>query len=137
MDIFTTISLVTGVASIVLAIVAMVTASASEKRSQANFEKTQAMMQDIYDKTKDALAQVDKKAEVIESVVQRNQEQLMNTVTNLLNETVIPKKPDMNEQIGMQLMTGLLQDPSKMAENLQSLEDLTKVLGGFNPSSTF
>ena len=108
--------MVTGLASIVLAVVAMALARASEKMSQANFEKTQELLQknynetqkmmfDIYDKTKDALAHIDKKAEVIENVVQRSQEQLMNTVTNLINETMIPKKQDIGEQFGIPMLS--------------------------------
>ena len=89
-------SFIVGIVSIVLAIVAMTTAKSAEKNSQENFEKTQRMMHEIYDKTKDALAQIDKKSEVIEHVVQRNEEQLLNTMTNLINEVVIPKRPDGN-----------------------------------------
>ena len=142
MDILTTVFLVTGVASIVLAVVAMVTASTSEKRSQANFEKTQEMMRkhyddtqkmmhEIYDKTKDALAQIDKKAEVIENVVRRNQEHLMDTMTNLLNETVIPKKPDKGEEIGLQFLTALVQNPSGAKDQMEALKNFAEIAKSF------
>jgi len=142
MDIVTIIFLITGIASIVLAIVAMVTASASEKRGQANFERTQEMMhkhyedtqrmmQEIYDKTKNALSQIDKKAEIIENVVQRNQEHLMTTMTNLLNETVIPKKPNLGEELGMQFISSILQNPSDAKERTDMLKDLADLAKGF------
>ena len=140
MDALTIISLVAGIVSIVLAVVAMVTASMSEKRSQASFEKTQEMarkhyddtqkmMQEIYDKTKDALAEIDKKSTVIESVVQRNQEQLLGTMTNLLNETIIPKKADMGEQLGMQFMQSLMQNPTNATESMKMLMELSDKFG--------
>jgi Fe2+ transport system protein B len=98
MDLMTTLSLVVGIVSIVLAIVAMITAKSSEKNSQDNFEKTQKMMHEIYDKTKDALAQIDKKSEIIEHVVQRNEEQLLNTMTNLISEVLIHKRPEEDDK---------------------------------------
>jgi predicted PurR-regulated permease PerM len=128
MDFLTTVSLITGIVSIVLAIIAMITAKIFEKGSQENFEKTQRIMQDIYDKTKDALAQIDKKAAVIENVVQRNQEQLMNTMTNLLNETIIPKKPDIGEQLGVQFLQTLMQNPDGMADNINKLMKLSAAI---------
>jgi hypothetical protein len=117
----TTISFAVGIVSIALAIIAMFSSKATEKRSQENFEKTQSMMHDIYDKTKDALAQIDKKAEIIDAVVQRNQEQLIKTMTNILNETVIPKKPDMGEEIGTQFLANILKNPADATENIKTL----------------
>jgi len=139
MDALTIISLVTGIASIVLAIVAMVSAKVSEKTSQANFEKTQEMLRknydetqkmmlDVYDKTKNALSQIDKKAEIIENVVQRNQEQLITTMTNLLNETIIPKKPDLSEQLGAQFLQGLMQNPTQMGNSMNELLKLSEAI---------
>ena len=124
MDLMLIVSFAVSIVSIVLAIVAIFFAYASEKRSQDNFEKTQKIMHEIYDKTKDALAQVDKRTEVIENVVQRNQEQLISTMTNILNETVIPKKPDMGEEMGIQLFSQMLQDPSKFSANIKNLSDI-------------
>ena len=121
MDMITTVSFAVGIVSIVLAIIAMFSSKATEKRSQENFEKTQSMMHDIYDKIKDALAQIDKKAEIIDTVVQRNQEQLINTMTNILNETVIPKKPDIGEEIGAQFLANILQNPSDAPESIKNL----------------
>ncbi len=49
MDILTILSLVVGIASIVLAVFSMISANNFERRSQENFEKTQKMMNEIYD----------------------------------------------------------------------------------------
>jgi len=131
MEMITIISFAVGIASIVLAIVAMISAKTSEKASQENFEKTQKMMNEIYDKTKDALAQIDKKSEVIENVVQRNQEQLMNTVTNLLNEVVIPKTPDNNSEMGLALlqsvMSSIQQNPDGAKGQMEFLKNMMEI----------
>jgi len=131
MEFITVISFAVGIISIVLAIVAMLSAKASEKASQDNFEKTQKMMHDIYDKTKDALAQIDKKSEVIENVVQRNQDQLMSTVTNLLNEVVIPKTPDNNSEMGLafmqSLMASMVQNPDGAKGQVELIKTLMEV----------
>jgi hypothetical protein len=65
---------------------------------------------------------------VIENVVQRNQEQLMTTMTNLINETIIPKKPDLSEQLGMQLLQGLLQDPTKIGNSMSELIKISEII---------
>jgi len=124
MDLITILSFAVSIVSIVLAIVAMFSAKATERGSQENFEKTQKTMHDIYDKTKDALAQIDKKAEIIDNVVQRSQEQLINTVTNILNETIIPKKPDAGEEFGVRFLNSLFENPSTANENMKMLMSL-------------
>ena len=124
MDMITIISFAVGIVSIVLAVVAMVSAKATEKRSQENFEKTQKIMHDVYDKIKDSLAQIDKKSEIIENVTQRNQEQLISTMTNLLNETIIPKKPNVSEEMGAQFLASLLQNPSGAIENIKAIGEV-------------
>ena len=71
MDIPTTISIIVGTLSIAIACFAMVQAQSAARESRAN-----------YDKTKDVLGQIDKKAEVIEKVVADNQRELFDTVKN-------------------------------------------------------
>ncbi len=72
MVILAILSLFVGIASIVLAIVSMKSASSSERRSQENFEKTQKMMNEIYDKTKDLLHEIDVKSSSISGMVEKN-----------------------------------------------------------------
>ena len=134
-----TISLIVGIISIVLAIVAMASSKKAEQASLHNFEKTQELLQknyestqkilqDNYDKTKELLAEIDKKAAVIDSVVQRNQEQMMSTITNIVNETVIPKKRDFGEEIGAQFVMGLLSNPEQAQASLNNLGTLAELM---------
>lgn len=111
------LSLIVGIVSIVLAIVSMVASKRAEQQSLHNFERTQVL-----------LAEIDKKAAVIDSVVQRNQEQMMDTLTNIVNETIIPKKRNYGEEIGAQFLLGLLNGNAENAQNsintLGALADL-------------
>ena len=79
-------------------------------------------------KTKELLAEIDKKAAVIDSVVQRNQEQMMSTITNIVNETVIPKKRDFGEEIGAQFVMGLLSNPEQAQASLNNLGALAELM---------
>ena len=141
-----TISLIVGIISIVLAVVAMVSSKRAEQESLRNFEKTQELLQksyestqrilhENYEKTKELLAEIDKKAAVIDSVVQRNQEQMMSTITNIVNETVIPKKPNLGEEIGAQFIMGILSHPEQAQVSLDSLRALATLVDNFtNPT---
>lgn len=136
------LSLIVGIISIVLAIVSMISAKKSEQQSlhnfektqellQKNYEETQKLLQENYDKTKDLLAEIDKKAAVIDSVVQKNQERMMTTLTDIVSETVIPKKPDMGEQIGAQFLMGLLGNPAQAQSSINSLGALVELMEKF------
>lgn len=129
------VSLIVGIVSIVLAIVAMDSSKKAEQQSLHNFEKTQEllkqnyevtqkMLQENYEKTKELLAEIDKKAAVIDSVVQKNQEQMMNTLTNIVNETVIPKKPNYGEQLGVEFLKGFISNPESMQSSIEGLNAL-------------
>ena len=107
MDVLTVISLIVGIVSIVLAIISMISATNSEKRSQENFEKTQKMMNEIYDKTKDLLHNIDTKSSAISGMVEKNLTQLTTLFANVLYKAL----PDQNKEI------------SKMSQ-----EDIDKVL---------
>ena len=129
------VSLAVGIVSIVLAIVAMDSSRKAELQSLHNFEKTQdllkqnyeltqKMLQENYEKTKELLSEIDKKAAVIDSVVQKNQEQMMNILTNIVNETIIPKKPNYGEQFGVEFLEGFLSNPESMKTSLDGLTAL-------------
>ncbi len=129
MDILVIISLIASIASVILAIVAITLARTAEKDSHENFERTQKMMAEHYDKTKSVLAEIDKRAAVTEKTVRDSQEQLLNTVTSIIKETVIPKKQDMGEQFGIMFMQLMMQDPSaakKIIETMKPLIELGK-----------
>lgn len=128
MELFISIvSLIVGVVSIVLAIVSMAFSKSAEQQSQHNYEKTQEL-----------LAEIDKKAAVIDSVVQKNQEQMMSTLTNIVNETIIPKKPNFGEQIGADLLKSAITSPENFknfVEGFSALKDIADSLPKKNPEN--
>ena len=73
-----TVSLVVGIVSIVLAIVAIWHSTRSERLSI-----------DYYVKTKDVLAEIDKKAAVIDSTVSSTQAKLVDTVIAIAKPSVV------------------------------------------------
>lgn len=105
------VSLISGIVSVVLAVVAIQAAKTSEKEVRDNFEKTQKMLIEYESKMKATLAEIDKKSAIIEKTVSESQKDLMNTMTNIINETVIPKKQDMGEQFAAMFMSQLLSNP--------------------------
>ena len=111
-------SLLTGASSIIIAIFAIWISKSAERESRSNYEKT-----------KDVLAEIDKKAVIIERTVTDNQQQLLNTVTTILRETVTPQKVDMEEQVGLAFMQTLLSNPQQGAEIIASLQPLMEQSG--------
>ncbi|MXY46089.1 MAG: hypothetical protein F4Y44_03705 [Chloroflexi bacterium] len=116
---FPMISFVTGVVSIVLAIVAIWISKSAERESRENYEKT-----------KDVLAEINKSAAVIETTVSANQQQLLETVTTILKETAVPEKVSMQYQAGMMLLKAMLENPKNMSEMVQSLQSLSETNNG-------
>lgn len=110
MDMF---SLVSNIVSLVLAIVAIQAAKSSEKEVRDNFDKTQKMMIEYETRMKDVLAEIDKKSAIIEKTVSESQRELLNMMTNIINETVIPKKTDMGEQFATKFMEQLFLNPEQ------------------------
>lgn len=127
MDILAIISFVVGIISIVLAIYAMAASSRSEQRSKENFDRTQEMIRQFYDRTKELLNDIDRRTSVMEKVVLGNQEHLMNTMTNIVNETVLPKKQDAGEQFGMMFMQQLFTNPKDAAGIMETLKPLMEM----------
>ena len=116
------VTVTTGVVSVVLAGFAIWLAKSSERESRANFERTQKTMRDYYEKTKDVLAEIDKRATVTEKTVTETQQQLLDTVTNLLKETAVPTKPDVGEQMGVLFFQNLMEDPEQATKKLEALQ---------------
>ena len=115
-DISFIISLITGVASIVLAAFAIWLGRSAERESRANFEKT-----------RDLLAEIDKRATVTEKTVAESQQQLLSTVTNLLNQTVVPTKPDIDEELKAEFIRTVMQNPSQAGEMMKGLQPLIEM----------
>ncbi len=122
MDVLTVLSLLVGLVSIGLAVFAMQFAKKSEEQSRDNFERTQDMMRSFYDKTKDLLNEVDKRTSVTEKAISSSQQQLLSTMTSIVNETVIPKKQDVGEQIGLMFFQQLLSNPKEAGGMMEALK---------------
>ncbi|MVB15592.1 hypothetical protein D6V29_12525 [Vibrio cholerae] len=122
-----TISFLASIASLILAIVAIQAARNSEREVRENFEKTQKVMEEYQERTKAVLAEIDKKSAVIEKTVSESQRQLMDTMTNIINETVIPKKTNIGEEMGIKFMQQLMSNPQKAGDMMGALEPLIKM----------
>ncbi len=112
------ISLITGFLSVILAGFAFWLSKSAERESRDNFNKT-----------RDLLAEIDKRAAVTERTVTESHQQLLNTVTNLLNQTAVPAKADLGDQFGAAFIQTMLQKPEqagKMIEALQPLIELSE-----------
>ncbi len=118
------ISLIGSIVSIILAIVSMQSSSEHERISREN-----------YDKTKDVLAQIDKKIEVIERLNQEGYNKLQDTITNIVEKTVIPQKEDVGEKLGIEFLKNVINNPKKGTEMLKSLAELTDTFGAIGKNN--
>lgn len=121
------VSLVSGVVSVVLAVVAIQAAKTSEKEVRDNFEKTQKMLIEYESRMKATLAEIDKKSAIIEKTVSESQKDLMNTMTNIINETIIPKKQDMEEQFAVMFMNQLLSNPHEANSIVDAMKPIIEL----------
>lgn len=76
----------------IIIIPAMIAAKSSQREVRKNFEKIQLVMSEYQERTKEVLAEIDKRSAVIERTVSESQRQLMDTMTNIINETILPKE---------------------------------------------
>lgn len=109
------VAFLASIASLILAVVAIIQSKVSEKEARDNYEKT-----------KDVLAEIDKRASIIERTVSDSQHKLMETMTNIINETVIPKKDDMGEKFGMMFMQQMMENPESTKDLVATLETFAK-----------
>lgn len=121
------VSLVSGVVSVVLAVVAIQAAKTSEKEVRDNFEKTQQMLIEYESRMKATLAEIDKKSAIIEKTVSESQKDLMNTMTNIINETIIPKKQDMEEQFAVMFMNQLFSNPHEANSIVDAMKPIIEL----------
>lgn len=145
MDVLTVISLLVGVASIVLALISMKSASNSERRSQEDFEKTQKIMNEIYDKTKDLLHSIDTKSSSISVMVEKNQTQLTTLFANVLDKAIPSKDKEISKmsqddidkiikenntldsnRLAMQLLPELIKNPDSLEKLVNISEKMNK-----------
>ncbi len=123
------ITVITGVVSVVLAVFAIWIGKSSERESRRNFERTQNAMREYNDKTKEVLAEIDKRAAVIEKTVTDSQQQLLDTVTNIVRETAVPTKPDLGEQMAAQFFQVMMTDPAKANDMITALQKFGEMPG--------
>ncbi|HZV12360.1 MAG TPA: hypothetical protein VFA55_04035 [Candidatus Kapabacteria bacterium] len=102
-DLLTGASLLVGVVSIVLAIVAISYAKSLEKESRETLTRAQALF-----------AEIDKKAAIFQVVTSETQKQLLETVTSLAN----PKK--LEEQYGQIFMQSMMSDPTNTQKMMEA-----------------
>lgn len=118
MNALTIVSLLTGVASLTLAAVAIWFATSAKKETNDLFARTQAMMNEQHEKTKDVLSQVDKRAAVIETTVSESQRELLKTMIHIVKGTVLPGR-----EVGDDVKEDLLQMVKDDPEGLTNLFD--------------
>ena len=116
MDVPFTVSLVVGAVSIVLAVMAIWLSIQSERRSTEN-----------YDRTKDTLSEISKKAAVIEATVSNTQDKLVDTVT-----AIAKPKEETQEDI---ILKAIMQNPQMFQQMVKMTEQQGKKPpgGGNNP----
>ena len=103
------ISVLVGVVSIVLAVVAIAISWRSENRSRENYERT-----------KEALTSISTKAEVIEKMMDSSQAKLIDTVTRIAAPV-----EDTNTELLKQFLPMFVQNPGTLSE-LMKLAELSK-----------
>ena len=121
------IFLFSAIASIVLAITAISAANKSAKEVRDNFEKTQSMMVNYESRIKDLLSEINTKSAIIEKTVSESQQSLMGTMTNIINETVLPKKVDAGEQAAIQMINKLMENPGQSEDFIKLIDSMNKL----------
>ena len=107
MEVPVVVSLVVGAISVVLALVAIWYSSQSERKSTEN-----------YNSTKDVLAEISRKAAVIESTVNNTQEKLVDTITEIAR----PKQETQEEMLMKTMLPTILQNPQMLERLITSAE---------------
>ncbi len=124
MDGLTIVSFFTSIAALAVAVYTIWLAHLSEQRMQGLFDKTQSLLSQQFERVKDVLSEIDKRAMVIDKTVSDSQQSMLQTLTKIVNETVIPKKADFGEQMAAAFIHSLLEDPAKAGKALDKLMPL-------------
>ena len=126
-EILSWISLISGISSVILAVIAILFARSAETQTTNNFIKTQEVMEQQHSKTKDVLNEIDKRAAIMEKTVTESQEKLLTTITKIIDEVVIPKRPQIGEQFAMLLLQQLIKDPETAEKIIKSMTAMTEL----------
>lgn len=124
------VSLFVGVAALVLSFYTIGLTRQTERETRESFQRAEDRMAEHYEKLKSVLAAIETRSATTEQSVKLSQDHLLNTITNLVNETVIPKKPDMGEQLGAQFLQSFMNDPDGGMKKIESLAGLMQIVNG-------
>ena len=122
------VSLFVGVAALVLSFYTIWLTRQTERETRESFQRAEDRMADHYEKLKAVLAAIETRSATTEQSVKLSQDHLLTTITNLVNETVIPKKPDMGEQIGMQFFQSFMNNPEGSTKQLEAFAGLMQIV---------
>ncbi|PHV50648.1 hypothetical protein CSQ91_05630 [Janthinobacterium sp. BJB301] len=123
------LSLFVGVAALVMSFYTIWLARQTERETRESFQRSEDRIREHYEKLKEVLAAIETRSATTEQSVRLSQDHLLTTITNLVNETLIPKKVDMGEQMGMQFMQSLFNDTDGGMKKVESLAGLMKIVG--------
>ena len=126
MQILTWLSLFVGIASVTLAGYTIWLARMTERDARQNYQRADDRMRDHYERTKEVLAAIETRSAVIEQTVKLSQDHLLNTITNLVNEIIIPKRPDAAKELETQFMQMVLTNPGKMNESMEVVKRMAE-----------
>ena len=124
MDSIMWFSLIASIFSIILAIVAITTSKNLEKQTQNNLDRTQSFMQEQYDKTKDVLAEIDKRSTITENTVNESLNKISGATKKTVDESIVSNNQDLGDQLEFMLLQLIKQDPERGEKLIESLKPL-------------
>jgi hypothetical protein len=93
----------------------------TDRETRDLFDKMQEQLSRQHERTKDVLAEIDKRAAVIDKVVTVAQQKMLETLTTVLQGVVLPQRPAFGEQMTALLFQSLLEDPTKTSRVMDKL----------------
>lgn len=121
------VSLFVGLAALVVSFYTIRLTRQTERTTRESFQRAEDRMAEHYEKLKGVLAAIETRGAATEQSVKLAQDQLLNTITNLVNGTVNAKKPDAGEQIANQFFDSLKNDPEGGLKTIKSLAGLMQI----------
>jgi hypothetical protein len=91
-DLVATVSIISSVSSIILAIFAILFSRRVEERLKKNFLRLKESMDNNHDRTKEVLNNIDQEADAIKATVYNSQAELHETLQGIMEECNISKK---------------------------------------------
>jgi predicted outer membrane protein len=127
-DLVAIVSLFASIAALAVSIYTIWLAHLSEQRMQRLFDNTHSLIGQHFEKVKDVLAEIDKRAMLIDKTVSDSQQSMLQTLTRIIDETVIPKKVDVGEQMAAAFMQSFIDDPTKAGKGLEKMLPLVEMV---------